>query len=130
MTRSTMLTVVLTLLSAIATAQSSTYVRGTQECWQFNGRAHGYFRAEGNGERHVLISFTGNGETSCSNYQNAAPQKWLRYNGRNWDGRTVRAPGDTIVWEVFTLVNAPDYTIDLDYFFDHMDTVGINMNDP
>lgn len=86
-------------------AQPAGYVPGTQVCWNFNGRDHGYFKAAGNGEGHILISFTSDGETNCSNYQGQAPQKWLNDAGLNWDGRTVRAPGDTVVWEVLTIPN-------------------------
>src|ERR1051325_771562 len=92
------------LFSHTLWSQPGGYTPDTQVCWNFNGRDHGYFKAAGNGERHILISFNGDGETSCSNYQAIVPQRFLNDNGENWDGRTVRAPGDTIVWEVFTLI--------------------------
>jgi hypothetical protein len=105
-------------------SQPSGYVLGTQVCWNFNGRDHGYFKAAGNGERHILVSFTGNGETSCSNYQNQAPQKWLNDFGLNWNGKTVRGVGDTIVWEVFTITNlsigSATYATDVNYFFQNI----------
>lgn len=112
----------LLLLHFAAIAQPSGYTPGTQVCWNFNGRDHGYFKAAGNGERHILISFTGDGETNCSNYQNQAPQKWLNDAGLNWDGRTVRAPGDTIIWEVLTIPHnsatfMANYAADINYFF-------------
>lgn len=115
----------LLFLCAFAWAQPSGYVPGTQVCWTFNNRAHGYFKAAGNGERHILLSFTGYGEKTCNDYQNQAPQNLLNDLGTNWDGRTVRAPGDTIVWEIFTLpANAemwiPDYASDITYFFSHI----------
>lgn len=106
-------------------AQPSGYTSGTQVCWTFNGRDHGYFKAAGTGERHILIAFTGDGETNCSTYQNLAPQKWLNDNGTNWNGRTVRAAGDTVVWEVFTIPNTSGYWVgayaaDIDTFFNHI----------
>lgn len=112
-------------LSATVFSQPLNYTPGTQVCWTYNGRPHGYFKAAGNGERHILISFTGDGETNCSNYQSQAPQKWLRDNGVNWDGRTVRAPGDTVVWEVLTIAHTssyylPDYAADINYFFQNI----------
>jgi len=115
----------LVFLSAFLFAQPSGYQPGTQVPWIFNGRPHGYFKAAGNGERHILISFTGDGETDTSNYQWQAPQKWLNDNTTNWDGRTVRAAGDTIVWEVFTIPNnsgywLPNYAADITYFFQHI----------
>lgn len=115
----------LLLLCTIAWAQPAGYQPGTQVCWNFNGRDHGYFKAAGNGERHILISFTGIGETSCVNYDSQSPQKFLKDNGLNWDGRTVRAPGDTIVWEVFTIPNTSNmwmgaYVSDINYFFSHI----------
>lgn len=110
------------------------YVPGTQVCWTFNNRPHGYFKAAGNGERHILISFTGDGQTTCSNYQSQSPQKWLNDTGTNWDGRTVRAPGDTIVWEILTILNTNGnspgfYAADINYFFAHIDTVGLDTAD-
>ena len=113
------------LLCLNVMAQPAGYVPGTQVCWNFNGRDHGYFKAAGNGERHILISFTGDGETNCSNYQGQAPQKWLNDAGLNWDGRTVRAPGDTVVWEVLTIPNNSGtfmaaYAADINYFFTHI----------
>ncbi|NII28953.1 T9SS type A sorting domain-containing protein [Pseudoflavitalea sp. X16] len=100
------------------------YTPGTQVCWTYNGRPHGYFRAAGNGERHILIAFTDT-SSSCNSYQNEAPQKWLNDAGLNWDGRTVRAPGDTIVWEVLTIVNTSNYSLsayarDIDSFFKYI----------
>ncbi|WP_173003018.1 T9SS type A sorting domain-containing protein [Chitinophaga sp. SYP-B3965] len=113
------------LLCVTAFAQPTGYVPGTQVCWNFNGRDHGYFRAAGNGERHVLVFFTGLGQTNCGNYEEHSPQKMLRDSipGLNWDGRTVRAPGDTIVWEVFTVQNNTYVTTtvyDINYFFTHI----------
>lgn len=113
------------LMCLSAMAQPAAYVPGTQVCWNFNGRDHGYFKAAGNGERHILISFTGDGETNCSNYQGQAPQKWLNDAGLNWDGRTVRAAGDTVVWEVLTIPNTSGtfmgaYAADINYFFAHI----------
>jgi hypothetical protein len=109
-------------------AQPAGYTPGTQVCWTYNGRPHGYFKAAGSGERHILISFTGDGENSCANYQGQAPQKWLNDAGTNWDGRTVRAPGDTIVWEVLTIAHTssfyiPAYASDIDYFFQHIASI-------
>src|SRR5688572_10120651 len=110
----------------ITNAQPDNYVPGTQVCWNFNGRPHGYFKAAGNGERHILLSFTGNGEVGCDvfgNFQNQSPQKLLKDDGVDeWDGRTVRAPGDTIVWEVLTIANTSNnwmgaYASDIDFFF-------------
>src|ERR1051325_3758306 len=45
--------------------------------------------------------------------------------GINWDGRTVRAPGDTVIWEVLTIANTHDnwmavYADDINYFFAHI----------
>jgi hypothetical protein len=114
-------------------SQPAGYVRGTQVCWTFNGHPHGYFRAVGNGERHILISFTGIGEKTCGALDKNAPQKWFEDAGVNWDGRTVNALGDTIAWEVFTLLHDNDsgfdarvYARDIEYFFQHMDTTGID----
>lgn len=112
----------LLFLCTLTFAQPSGYVPGTQVCWTINGIQHGYFKAAGNGERHILISFTGWGETNCSNYQTNAPQNLLNDLGRNWDGRTVRAPGDTIVWEILTVPQYADnwmqpYARAIDTFF-------------
>lgn len=103
-------------------AQPAGYVSGTQVCWTFNGNPHGYFKAAGNGERHILLTFTGAGEFNCTDYQRNAPTKLFNDLGINWDGRTVRAPGDTIVWEVLTLPNyankwTPAYARSIDSFF-------------
>jgi hypothetical protein len=111
-------------------SQPAGYVPGTQVCWTFNGHPHGYFRAAGNGERHILISFTGIGEKTCGSIPNNAPQKWLHDAGLNWDGKTVRAPGDTVVWEVFTLLHDADsgfrsdlYARDIEYFFQNIEAI-------
>lgn len=111
------------LFIVIGYAQPTAYVPGTQVCWNFNGRDHGYFRsASTTGEKHILISFTGDGETGCSNYQNQAPQKWLNDTGINWDGNTTKSNGTIVNWEIFTLpknadYNIPIYATDIDYFF-------------
>jgi hypothetical protein len=122
MHRNLLLLVVCSIISLQLIAQPLGYTPGTQVCWTFNGRPHGYFKAAGNGERHILISFTGDGENSCGNYATNAPQKFL--NG-TWNGKTVRAPGDTIVWEVFTITHTsgnyiPAYASDIDYFFQNI----------
>ncbi|MCK7555134.1 hypothetical protein MKQ70_08990 [Chitinophaga sedimenti] len=109
------------LFTVTAFAQPAGYVPGTQTCWTFNGREHGYFKAAGNGERHILLSFTGDGQYACYDYTVEVPQKLLEDGGINWDGRTVRAPGDTIIWEVFTIPN-PGWNFanvhtDINYFF-------------
>lgn len=116
--------------TSIINAQPPNYVLGTQVCWNFNGRPHGYFKAAGEGERHYLLSFTGNGETNCGgvfgDFQTQSPQKLLKDDGNEeWDGRTVRGPGDTIVWEVLTIANTSDnwmgaYASDIDFFFTHI----------
>lgn len=98
------------------------YTAGTQVCWTYNGNPHGYFRAAGNGERHILIAFTDDAQDDCSDYQINSPQKLLEDAGINWNGRTIRAPGDTVVWEVLTIVNThgnwiPVYAADIAYFF-------------
>src|SRR5688500_8226611 len=100
-------------------AQPPGYVRGTQVCWNFNGRDHGYFKAAGNGERHILIMFSTANETNCTNMNANAPQKWL---GGTWNGKTVRAVGDTVIWEILTIVNTNNnslgaYARDIDTFF-------------
>jgi hypothetical protein len=123
-------------LSLIAQPDNPNYVRGTHVCWKFNGFDHGYFRAAGNGERHILISFTGIGENTCGELNRQSPQKLLADAGINWDGRTVRAPGDTIVWEVFTLLHNPNlqspddtgfnsvlYARDIEYFFQRIEAI-------
>jgi hypothetical protein len=48
-----------------------------------------------------------------------APQKWLP---NTWNGKTVRAPGDTIIWEILTILNTNNnslgaYAADIDTFF-------------
>jgi hypothetical protein len=106
-------------LSLSLFAQPPGYVPGTQVCWNFNGRDHGYFKATGNGERHILITFSTANETNCSNMNVNAPQKWL---GGTWNGKTVRAAGDTIIWEILTIVNTNNnflaaYARDIDTFF-------------
>lgn len=111
------------LLCVTAFAQPSGYVPGTQVCWTFNGREHAYFKAAGNGERHILLSFTGDGQFGCypTTTTIEVPQKLLEDNGINWDGRTVRGPGDTIVWEVLTIPrpawNFADIVNDVNTFF-------------
>lgn len=109
-------------LSLSVFAQPPGYVPGTQVCWNFNGRDHGYFKAAGNGERHILISFTHANDTGCVDMNTNAPQKWL---GGAWNGKTVRAPGDTIIWEIFTIPNTNNnflgaYASDINYFFSHI----------
>jgi hypothetical protein len=112
-------------LSFSLLAQPPGYVPGTQVCWNFNGRDHGYFRAAGNGERHILISFTHSNDTGCANMNTNAPQKWL---GGTWNGKTVRAPGDTIIWEILTIPNTNNnwmgaYASDINYFFTHIPAI-------
>jgi Secretion system C-terminal sorting domain len=115
--------IIFTFYCGIISAQPPGYVPGTQVCWNFNGRDHGYFRsASTTGEKHILISFTGNGESDCGNYQNQAPQNWLSDYQTNWDGNTTKANGTIVNWEVFTLPNNSDYNVpiyatDMDYFF-------------
>jgi hypothetical protein len=116
-------------------AQPAGYVPGTQECWTFNGRPHGYFAAEGNGERHYLLSFTGNGENNCSDYQTQAPQKWLRDDITNWDGKTVRASTDTVAWTVLTILNTNDqshntYATDIAFFMTNSGIPAAHFNEP
>ena len=58
-------------------------------------------------------------ENDCSEMNKTAPQKWL--NG-TWNGKTVRAPGDTIVWEILTLphnagFSTGAYADDIEFFF-------------
>jgi hypothetical protein len=106
------------------------YVPGTQVCWEFNGRPHGYFRAAGNGERHILVSFTTDNEDTCTNLATNAPQKWLP---AQWNGKTVRAPGDTIIWEIFTIGNTNNYSLgayinDINYFFSHIESIDTSMH--
>jgi hypothetical protein len=106
------------------------YVPGTQVCWTFNGRPHGYFRAAGNGERHILVSFTTDNEDTCTNLATNAPQKWLP---AQWNGKTVRAPGDTIIWEIFTIGNTNNYSLgayisDINYFFSHIESIDTSMH--
>ncbi|NSL86288.1 T9SS type A sorting domain-containing protein [Chitinophaga solisilvae] len=112
----------LLLLCIAVYAQPAGYVPGTQVCWKINGYDHGYFKAAGKGERHILLAFTGYGEQSCANFQTNAPQNLLNDLGTNWNGRTVRAPGDTIVWEVLTIPNYAEfwmqpYARNIDSFF-------------
>ncbi|MCK7556500.1 hypothetical protein MKQ70_16340 [Chitinophaga sedimenti] len=95
----------LLLLCIASFAQPSGYVPGTQTCWTINGREYAYFKAAGSGERHILLSFAADYQSGCSNLTAADPAQRLLTNG--WDGRTVRAPGDTIVWEILTI---PDPT--------------------
>lgn len=118
----------LLLLCTVVCAQPAGYVPGTQVCWPIHGFDHGYFKAAGNGERHILLAFTGYGEKSCLNYQHTAPTNLLDDLGLNWDGRTVRAPGDTIVWEVLTVPNyaemwIPDYARNIDSFFKNIASI-------
>lgn len=117
------LLIALFLLLCVTTfAQPPGYIPGTDTCWTFNGREHGYFKAAGNGERHILLSFTGDGQHACADFEIVVPQKWTLDEGVNWDGRTVRAPGDTIVWEIFTIPSGylPNLTTDINYFFEHI----------
>lgn len=94
------------LFYAVSFAQPAGYVPGTQVCWTFNGREHAYFKAAGNGERHILLNFTTDRQAECNHTGFGTiegAQKLLSDDSTNWDGRTVRAPGDTIVWEVLTI---------------------------
>ncbi|WP_295127671.1 T9SS type A sorting domain-containing protein [uncultured Chitinophaga sp.] len=95
------------------------YVPGTLAMWYFNGTEHAYFKAAGNGERHILVAFTGDSLTGFNNYKVEAPQKLFEDAGINWDGRTVRAPGDTVVWEVLTIPHTASDS-DVDYFLSHI----------
>jgi Secretion system C-terminal sorting domain len=122
------------LYASITYSQPSGYIPGTQVCWNFNGRDHGYFRsASTTGEKHILITFTGDGEINCSNYQNQAPQKWLNDSGRDWDGNTTKTNGTIVNWEIFTLpknadYNIPIYATDIDYFFNAIGLTNTNQS--
>lgn len=115
------------LLSLAAQAQPGGYTEGTQVCWQFNSRDHGYFRAVGwnSATDHILIFFPGDGETSCANYDGMEPGLILRdgAGGSNWNGVTTlpaEAGGGSRKWMVFTMTNhgnQPDvYAADISEF--------------
>ncbi len=111
--------------SFLSISQPQNYVPGTHVCWNFNGRDHGYFKsASANGEKHILISFTGNGETNCGGLNAQAPQKWLNDSGINWDGNTTRPDGTVVNWEIFTFFNnVPTSNLvgdDLAFFFNQI----------
>ncbi len=108
-------------------AQPGGYTPGTQVCWSFNGRAHGYFRAvDWNAETdHILIFFAGDGQTDCSNYDGMQPGLFLRdgAGGSNWNGVTTipaEFGGGTRRWMVFIMTNhgnQPDvYAQDVTHF--------------
>jgi hypothetical protein len=85
------------LISSAAQAQPGGYTPGTQVCWTFNSRAHGYFRAvdfDPNVDI-VVVFFPGIGETSCGNYDGMQPGLFFRdgAGGSNWNG-VVNIPAE------------------------------------
>jgi len=124
------------LFSSVAQAQPVGYVEGTQVCWSFNGRGHGYFRASGwnAATDHVLIFFGGDGQTNCGNYDGMQPGLFLRdgSGGSNWNGVTnlpADVGGGSRKWLVFIMTNhgnQPDvYAADITAF---LNTIGVTID--
>lgn len=114
------------LCSLCAQTQPPSYTEGTQVCWTYNSRAHGYFRSAGwnPATDHILIFFAGDGQTDCSNYDGMQPGLILRdgVGGSNWNGVTTLPNGlGTRKWMVLMIMNhgnQPDvYAADIAYFF-------------
>lgn len=122
---------VILLLSLAAHAQPGGYTAGTQVCWTFSGRDHGYFRASG--FDHVLVFFAGVGQTSCANYDGMQPGLFLRdgAGGSNWNS-IVTIPafygGGTHSWAVFIMTdqgNQPNvYRDDVNAF---LESLGVDL---
>jgi hypothetical protein len=119
---------IILLLSITAAAQPGGYTEGTQVCWTYNSRAHGYFRAAGwsASTDHILIFFPGIGETSCGNYDGMQPGLFLRdgAGGSNWDGTTTLPDGlGTRKWMVFIMTNQGTqptvYRDDVNFFLEN-----------
>jgi hypothetical protein len=134
-----MLKVILILIfswASCAQAQPVGYTEGTQVCWTFSGRGHGYFRAVGwnASTDHILIFFGGDGQTDCTNYDGMQPGLFLRdgAGGSNWDGVTnlpAEVGGGSRKWLVFIMTahgNQPDvYAADVTTF---LNTVGVTID--
>ncbi len=99
---------------------------GTFVNWSFNSRDHGFFRSQGfttapDSLKRVLLHFEGDGETNDAGRTTQAPGKYLNDAGTNWDGKVVRANGDTVRYMVLTLYNIgyfpSTYKSDIEYFF-------------
>lgn len=127
---------IILLLSLGASAQPGGYVAGTQVCWQYNSRDHGFFRASGWDEDvdHILIFFGGDGQTTCANYDGMQPGLFLRdgAGGSNWNGVTnlpAEAGGGSRKWMVLIMTNhgnQPDvYAADITFF---LNNVGITVD--
>lgn len=81
------------LIPVASYAQPGGYVAGTQVCWTFNSRDHGYMRSttfDAN-TGHIFVFFGGVGQTSCANYDGMEPGLILRdgAGGSNWNGVTT-----------------------------------------
>lgn len=117
---------ILLFCSLFASAQPGGYVPGTFVNWNFNSRDHGIFIPQGfnsapDSLKRVHVHMTGLGETNASHLTTEAPGKYLNDLGTNWDGKVVRANGDTIYFAVFYMLYIgylpTTYASDLNYFF-------------
>jgi hypothetical protein len=118
------------LVSFVANAQPPGYTPGTQVCWAFNSRDHGYFRSTAfdASTGHILVFAGGVGQTSCANYDGMQPGLFLRdgAGGSNWDGITTlpaEVGGGTRGWMVFIMTdhgNQPTvYRDDINFFLEN-----------
>jgi len=122
------LIIVFLICSFVSIAQPGGYTAGTFVNWSFNSRDHGFFKsnrfdAVHDSLRRVVIHAEGDGQTSITGLTTEAPGKYLNDAGTNWDGKVVRANGDTIQFMVLTLFNnfggynPPSIVSDINYFF-------------
>ena len=127
-----LITILFILVSLFSFAQPGGYTAGTFVNWNFDpgiagARDHGFFKAVGfdaapDSLRRVLIHFEGDGETNSAGLTTQAPGKYLNDAGTNWDGKVVRANGDTIKFCIMTIFNTHNYNpsyyaADINYFF-------------
>ncbi len=122
------LTIFLLLIGFLGFSQPGGYSNGTFVNWNFNGRDHGFFKSDRfdavpDSLRRVLIHYEGDGETSITGLTSQAPGKYLNDGGTNWDGKVVRANGDTVQFMVLTMFNnfggynPATMVTDINYFF-------------
>jgi hypothetical protein len=124
------LTLLLIFVATLVQAQPGGYTPGTQVCWTFNSRDHGYFRSVGFDPDVdiVVVFFPGLGETSCSNYDGMQPGLFLRdgAGGSNWNG-VVNIPaefgGGSRRIMMFTMTNQGNqpnvYRDDVNFFLEN-----------
>jgi len=108
--RSVKLLPIILLFSIAAHAQPGGYTPGTQVCWPFSGRAHGYFMSVDFDPNtgHVFVFGAGVSQTNCSNYDGMQPGLFFRdgAGGSNWNSVVTLPDGlGTRNWAFFIMTN-------------------------